>query len=135
MFQGPQAYITPGWYPSKAANGRVVPTWNYVVAHVHGVAHAVDDPVWMDALLNRLVNTHESREAHPWHMQDAPADYIARMMRAVVGIEIPIDRLQGKLKGSQDEDREDRVGTVAGLRARGREGDPAMAVWVESATD
>jgi transcriptional regulator len=116
MFQGPQAYITPGWYPGKAEHGQVVPTWNYVVAHAHGVARAIDDRAWLLDLLNRLTDTHEAQHAAPWQVGDAPSDYIDKLLRAVVGIEIPIDRLEGKLKASQDEALPDRLGTVHGLR-------------------
>lgn len=116
MFQGPQAYITPGWYPGKAAHGKVVPTWNYAVAHAHGVARAVDDPQWLLAMLNQLTTAQEAGQATPWRVDDAPRPYIDKLLRAIVGIEIPLDRLEGKLKASQDEAPEDRLGTVAGLQ-------------------
>lgn len=116
MFQGPQAYITPGWYPGKAAHGEVVPTWNYVVAHAHGVAQAIDDRGWLLDMLNRLADVHEARRPAPWRVGDAPSSYIDKLLRAIVGIEIPIERLEGKLKASQDEAMPDRLGTVRGLR-------------------
>lgn len=116
MFQGPQAYITPGWYPSKAENGKVVPTWNYVVAHAHGAARAIEDRDWMLDMLKRLTQVHESHRAVPWSIGDAPPSFIDKLMRSIVGIEIPIDRLQGKLKVSQDEALQDRLGTAQGLR-------------------
>jgi len=116
MFQGPNAYITPGWYPGNAEHGKVVPTWNYVVAHVHGVARAIEDRDWMLDMLNRLTGVHEARRSVPWSVIDAPAQFIDKLMRAIVGIEIPIDRLEGKLKASQDEAMQDRLGTVRGLR-------------------
>lgn len=116
MFQGPQAYITPGWYPGKALHGRVVPTWNYVVAHAHGVARAIEDRDWLLDMLNQLTDVHEARRAEPWRVGDAPASFIDKLMRAIVGIEIPINRLEGKLKASQDEALQDRVGTVRGLQ-------------------
>jgi transcriptional regulator len=115
MFQGPQAYITPGWYPSMAEHGQVVPTWNYVVAHVHGAARAIEDRDWMLEMLNRLTDAQEARQSAPWSVGDAPALFIDKLMRAIVGIEIPIDRLEGKLKASQDEAMQDRLGTVRGL--------------------
>ena len=93
MFQGPQAYITPGWYPGKTAHGRVVPTWNYTVAHAHGMARAIDDRDWLLNMLNRLTGVHEAGRPAPWRVADAPADYIDRMLRAIVGIEIPLERL------------------------------------------
>jgi transcriptional regulator len=117
MFQGAQAYISPGWYPGRAQHGRVVPTWNYVVAHAHGVARVVEDPAWMRDMLERLTATHEATQSRPWRMDEAPADYMEKLMRAIVGIEIPIDRLEGKLKASQDEDLQDRHGTALGLQA------------------
>ena len=116
MFQGPQAYISPGWYPGKAAHGRVVPTWNYVVAHGHGVARAVHERAWLTDLLERLTAAQESGRPAPWQVVDAPARYIEQMLGAIVGIEIPIDRLEGKCKASQDEAMPDRLGTVRGLR-------------------
>ncbi len=126
LFQGPQAYITPGWYPGKAEHGKVVPTWNYVVAHAHGVARAIDDRAWMLDMLQRLSAVHENHRLRPWSVADAPATFIDRMMHAIVGIEIPIDRLEGKLKASQDESMPDRLGTVRGLRDE--PGDDAAAV-------
>ena len=132
MFQGPQSYITPGWYPGKDAHGKVVPTWNYAVAHAHGIARAIDDKPWLYDLLVRLTAAHESQRASPWQVADAPAEYIDKLMGAIVGIEIPIDRLIGKLKASQDEALEDRQGTVSGLIAQGSDTAAAMAKLVES---
>jgi transcriptional regulator len=135
MFQGPQAYITPSWYPGKVAHGEVVPTWNYVVAHAHGVARAIDDRDWLLAMLERLTQAQESARATPWRVADAPAAYIDRLLRAVVGIEIPIARLEGKHKLSQDEDMADRVGTVAGLMAEPRDEARTLAGLVRQAID
>lgn len=135
MFQGPQAYITPGWYPGKAAHGRVVPTWNYAVTHAHGVARVIEDRDWLLAMLNRLTAANEAGRSAPWRIDDAPADYIDRMLRAIVGIEIPIERLKGKLKASQDEDLPDRIGTVESLRQSSRDEDRAVAALVQSAID
>ena len=116
MFQGPQAYITPGWYPGKAAHGQVVPTWNYAVVHAHGEARAIDDRDWLLAMLGRLTEAQEAGHAQPWRVGDAPAGFIDSLLRAIVGIQIPFARLAGKLKASQDEAPEDRRGTVQGLR-------------------
>lgn len=135
MFQGPQAYISPGWYPGKAEHGRVVPTWNYAVAHAHGVARAFDDREALLDLLHALTDAHEASQARPWNVSDAPADFIDGFLRAVVGIEIPIDRLEGKLKASQDEARADREGTVHGLRALASDDAQAMATLVQQALD
>jgi transcriptional regulator len=135
MFQGPQVYITPGWYPGTAAHGEVVPTWNYVVAHAHGVARAVEDRTWLHDMLRRLTEAHEAPRAAPWSVADAPAPFRDTMMRAIVGIEIPIDRLEGKLKASQDENLPDRLGTVQGLRGQACDMARAMAALVENAID
>lgn len=135
MFQGAQSYITPAWYPGKAQHGRVVPTWNYVVAHAHGVARAVHDRVWLLDILNRLTDVHEAGQPAPWRVSDAPASFIDDFLGAIVGIELPIDRLEGKLKASQDEAPQDRVGTVCGLRAQQTAEGNAMAAWVRKALD
>ncbi len=135
LFQGPQSYITPNWYPSKAEHGKVVPTWNYAVAHVYGVARAVDDKDWLLELLTRLTAANEAPMAIPWKVSDAPKDFIDRLLGAVVGIEIPVDHIVGKLKVSQDEAILDRQGTVAGLTAQGTERAAAMAVLVQQAVD
>lgn len=131
LFQGPQAYITPGWYPGKAEHGKVVPTWNYAVAHAHGIPRAVQDETWLRDLLSRLTAVNEASQQTPWKVADAPADFIAKLLRAVVGIEIPIESLVGKLKASQDEALRDRLGTVIGLEAKGDENASAMALLVQ----
>lgn len=133
MFRGPQGYVSPGWYPGKAAHGRVVPTWDYVVAHAHGVARAVHDRDWLLRMLNRLSDAHEASQPTPWRVGDAPADFIERLLRGIVGIEMPIDRLEGKLKASQDEDLHDRRGTVVGLRQATTEDARRMGEWVDKA--
>lgn len=133
MFQGPQAYITPNWYPGKAEHGKVVPTWNYAVAHAHGVARAVEDREWLLAILNQLTTVHEANQSSPWRVSEAPSDYIDKLLRAIVGIEIPIDRLEGKLKVSQDEDMQDRLGTVAGLQNASGDSTNALAELVQDA--
>ncbi len=133
MFQGAQSYITPGWYPGKAEHGKVVPTWNYTVAHVHGIARAIEDPKWMLDMLNRLTDAQESRQTRPWHVSDAPPDFVEKLMRGIVGIEIPIDRLEAKLKASQDEDLQDRRGTVTGLQSVPGDQTRAMADLVLAA--
>ncbi|MEY2686398.1 MAG: hypothetical protein RL375_596 [Pseudomonadota bacterium] len=135
MFRGPQAYITPGWYPGHAGHGQVVPTWNYLVAHAHGVARAIDDRDWLLSMLDRLTDTHEARHPAPWRVGDAPADYLDQLLRGIVGIEIPIDQLEGKLKASQDEALPDRLGTVDGLLAQPGDEARAMAALVRQAID
>lgn len=133
MFRGPQAYITPGWYPGKAEHGRVVPTWNYVAAHAHGAARAIEDRGWMLDMLRRLTDTHEARRPLPWRVDDAPSAFIDAMLGGIVGIEIPIDRLEGKRKASQDEAPADRLGTVHGLREDTRDESRSMAEIVMGA--
>lgn len=135
LFQGAQAYITPGWYPGKEEHGEVVPTWNYAVAHAHGVARVVDDRDWVFDMLRRLTEVHEAPRPSPWSISDAPAPFMDKMLRAIVGIEIPINRLEGKLKASQDEAMPDRLGTVRGLREQACDRARAMASLVQSAID
>lgn len=132
MFQGPQAYITPNWYPGKAEHGRVVPTWNYSVVHVHGTARAVHDRAWILDVLAKLTDANEAGQPQPWTLADAPRDFIDRLAEAVVGIEISIEAIAGKLKASQDEELPDRKGTVAGLRSLNSGNAGALADLVEA---
>ena len=115
MFMGPQAYITPTWYPGKQEHGKVVPTWNYVTVHAHGVMRAVEDPDWMLNMLHRLTDAQEATRSKPWKVSDAPDEYVRKKLRAIVGIELTIVRLEGRMKVSQDEDLADRHGTAEGL--------------------
>ena len=117
VFQGPQAYVSPNWYPSKAEHGKMVPTWNYAVVQVHGRLRAIDDAAWVQAFVTRLTERHEAGRDQPWHVSDAPADYIAATARAIVGIEIEVARVEGKFKLSQNRSAADRAGVVAGLQA------------------
>jgi len=117
VFQGPQAYVTPSWYPSKARHGKAVPTWNYAMVQAHGRLRAIEDAAWLEAFVTRLTQRHEAGRTTPWHVGDAPADYLASMLRAIVGIEIEVTRLEGKFKLSQNRPPEDRVSVVAGLQA------------------
>lgn len=135
MFQQAQAYITPGWYPGKKEHGEVVPTWDYAVAHVHGIARAVEDRDWMLSMLERLTDMNEAGQPMPWRVSDAPPAFIEKLMRAIVGIEIPVDRIEGKLKASQDEAMQDRIGTVQGLLQTGSNQSGAMAALVRQAID
>lgn len=115
IFQGPDAYISPSWYPTKRTTGKVVPTWNYAVVHAHGVPRFIDDPAWLRAFVERLTDRHEARRREPWKVTDAPADYIDKQVGAVIGLEIPITRLIGKWKVSQNRPPKDRAGVVEGL--------------------
>jgi transcriptional regulator len=119
IFHGPQAYVTPSWYVTKHADGKAVPTWNYVVVHARGRLRVIDDPVWMRRQLDTLVRHHEAGLAEPWQINDAPPDYIDKMLMAIVGIEIDITELQGKWKISQKQPAANRAGVVAGLREMG----------------
>lgn len=130
IFQGPETYITPSWYPSKHAHGKAVPTWNYAVVHAHGIPRAIEDRSWLRAHLNQLTDTHEAGQALPWKISDAPEEYLARMIEGIVGIEIPIARLAGKWKTSQNRPEADRLGVIAGLLARGDARSRNMAVLV-----
>jgi transcriptional regulator len=123
IVRGPDAYISPTWYASKAEHGRVVPTWNYVTAHVYGSLVIHDDPVWVDALVRRLTQRHESGAAstgRPWTPDDAPARYIQGQLRAIVGVEVVISRIEAKLKLSQNRPAADIDGVIAELQQRGQ---------------
>lgn len=118
-FHGPQTYVTPSWYPSKREHGKTVPTWNYAVVHARGVPAFTHDRDWLRAHVTSLTDAHEAAEPAPWAVADAPDDYVYGMLRAIVGVEIPIERLLGKWKTSQNRSHADKVGVVAGLTARG----------------
>jgi transcriptional regulator len=116
IFQGPQAYITPSWYPAKKEHGKVVPTWNYCVVHVHGVLRAVEDPTWLHAHLRQMTDENEAPLPARWAVDDAPADFVNATMRGIVGIEIAVTRIQGKWKMSQNKSAADRRGIIEGLQ-------------------
>ncbi|MFD2368102.1 FMN-binding negative transcriptional regulator [Pseudoduganella sp. GCM10020061] len=118
IFHGPQAYVSPSWYPTKAEHGKVVPTWNYAVVHAHGRLIVHDDPAWVRAHLTSLTEQMESGFAQPWGLQDAPADFIDKLVGAVVGIEIEVTRLEGKWKASQNQPAPNRQGVIDGLLGR-----------------
>ena len=115
------AYISPSWYPSKAEHGKVVPTWNYEIVHVHGQLTAHDDVVWVEQLVRDLTELNEAPLPEPWAVDDAPADYLEKMLRGIVGVELVVESRVGKRKLSQNRPTEDQAGIVAGLDAtRGR---------------
>jgi transcriptional regulator len=132
VFQGAQAYISPNWYPSKQESGQVVPTYNYMVVHAYGPLKIVDDAAWLRALVGRLTDRYEGSQAAPWKVADAPDAYIEKMLGAIVGIEIPINKLVGKWKTSQNRPAADRAGVVAGLQQQGGENAEAMAAVVQA---
>jgi transcriptional regulator len=125
IFLGPDAYITPSWYATKQETGKVVPTWNYVAIHVYGPVRFFDDANRLLAHVTKLTKRHEARRAAPWAVTDAPEDYIGGQLKRFMGFEIPIARIEGKWKMSQNRPAQDRVGVVEGLV---REGGPAEAV-------
>jgi transcriptional regulator len=127
VFQGSQAYISPSWYPSKQEGGKVVPTWNYVVAHAHGIPRVVEERARLLEIVTALTDVHEAGQAVPWQVADAPADFIDKLLAAIVGIEIPITRLSGKWKASQNRPQADRQGAAAGLEALGTDEADGMA--------
>jgi transcriptional regulator len=119
IVRGPDAYISPTWYVTKQEHGRVVPTWNYITAHVYGRLVVHDDPGWVEALVRRLTDRHEAASAKPWSVDDAPSPYIAGQLRAIVGVEVLIDRVEGKFKLSQNRSQADVEGVIAGLESSG----------------
>ncbi|MGE4073850.1 MAG: FMN-binding negative transcriptional regulator [Lysobacterales bacterium] len=118
VFHGSQAYVSPQWYPSKAVDGRAVPTWNYCVVHAHGRLQAIDDPIWLRQLLDELSAEHEAFQPRPWRLDEAPPDYVERQLRAIVGIELRVERLIGKDKLHQNHPEANRRGVIEGLSAR-----------------
>lgn len=130
VFQGPDGYISPNWYPSKHETGREVPTWNYAVVHVHGRLRVIDDATWLRRLLETLTDHHEAGQPQPWKISDAPDDHIEASLRAIVGLEIAIDRIEGKFKLSQNHPARNRAGVIAGLRERDGDGDAELAAWM-----
>lgn len=132
IFHGPDAYVSPNWYPSKREHGKAVPTWNYVAVHVRGRLRIIDDPAWLRAELARLVDAHEAPLPEPWRLADAPADYLDKMFAAVVGIELSIVSIQGKWKLSQNQPAANRDGVIAGLRTGGAAGGEDVAALMEA---
>lgn len=135
VFQGPESYVSPSWYPSKHEHGKVVPTWNYVVVHAHGRPTAIHDPEWLMAHLQDLTNQHEGGQTLPWKVSDAPENFTEKLVGMLVGIEIPISSLIGKWKVSQNRPVGDQLGVAAGLRSRGDENSLAMEKLVLQYTD
>lgn len=130
VFQGPEAYVSPSWYPSKADTGRVVPTWNYLAVHAEGPAEVIQDAAWLKEHLCQLTHQHESARAEPWAVEDAPEDYTEGLMRGIVGIEIKIEKLTGKLKASQNQTESNRVGVKSGLKEDSAAHACAMAEFI-----
>ena len=135
VLHGPDAYISPSWYPSKAVDGRVVPTWNYLTVHVYGRLVVHDDPIWVESLVRRLTDKHEAPKPAPWSVNDAPAQYVATQLRAIVGLEVVISRVEAKAKWSQNRPTTDVDGVIRGLTASGHvdAADTMRAVYQRSA--
>lgn len=127
LAQGPNGYVSPSWYPTKAETGRVVPTWDYVSLQVHGELVVHDDAAWVEDVVRRLTDRHEQSRAEPWSVSDAPADYLEGQIRGIVGVEVLIDRLEVSVKMSQNKSAADAAGVVAGFAADGNE---PVAEWV-----
>ena len=133
VFQGPEGYVSPSFYPVKAEHGKVVPTWNYAMVQARGQLRAIDDREWLRAFVTRLTERHESARTAPWAVTDAPPDYVDTMLRAIVGVEIELTALVGKWKLSQNRALTDRRGVVSGLAAVGSEQAHALARLVSDA--
>jgi transcriptional regulator len=132
---GPQAYISPTWYASKAEHGKVVPTWNYSVVQISGRATVHDDPDWVRGAVDELVERHEGHREAPWHSTDAPDKYIQGQLRAIVGIEIAVERVEAKAKFSQNRSADDRAGVVEGLLEEDLRDAAAVAEHMRAAAD
>jgi transcriptional regulator len=130
LFNGPDAYVSPSWYPSKAEHGRVVPTWNYVAVHAYGLAEFFDDAGRLLDVVTRLTELHEGSRAQPWAVTDAPQNFVAAQLRGIVGLRMPILRLEGQRKMSQNRSVEDRAGVASGLSSSDRPSDRAAATLI-----
>lgn len=119
MFQGPQAYVSPSWYPTKVEHGKVVPTWNYVVVQVWGTPTLMENKEWLREQLEHLTNVHEGSRSEPWSIDDAPEEFVEALLNGIVGLEIPIERIEGKWKVSQNQCLVNQAGVMEGLRCDG----------------
>jgi transcriptional regulator len=130
VFQGPQDYVTPSWYATKRETGKVVPTWNYATVHVWGRPCVIEDAAWLRRQIDDLTLSQEGRRASPWAVDDAPLEFIGAQIKGIVGVEIPISRIEGKWKVSQNRPSNDRAGVVEGLLGEG-DGEPMAALVAE----
>jgi transcriptional regulator len=121
IFLGPHAYVSPNWYPSKAETGKAVPTWNYITVHARGSINWIQDADWLRSHVGALSTTHEAGRENPWSVSDAPASYVDALLRAIVGFELAITKLEGKWKLSQNRDAADQAGVRDGLLRDGHE--------------
>ena len=132
IFRGPDAYISPSWYATKREHGKVVPTWNYIAVHVYGQAEFFEDEARLLDVVTHLTKLHENSRSQPWAVADAPAPFICNQLRGIVGLRLPIARIEGKRKMSQNRSAEDRAGVIVGLAGSGRASDCAAADLVSS---
>ncbi|HVW03980.1 MAG TPA: FMN-binding negative transcriptional regulator [Vicinamibacterales bacterium] len=135
IFHGPQGYITPAWYPSKADTGKVVPTWNYIVVHAYGRLRFLDDPTWLRNHVDALTATHEAAQTAPWSVSDAPSDYIDSLIKGIVGFELTVTRLLGKWKLNQNKTDAERGGLVRAMREQNDADTTTMAELIERAKE
>jgi transcriptional regulator len=133
IFGGPEAYISPSWYATKQETHRVVPTWNYVAVHAYGPVEFFDDPDRLLDVITRLTRLHEQTRVQPWAVRDAPADFIRAQLKGIVGVRMPISRLEGKRKMSQNRNAADRAGVIEGLSASDRAEDRIVASLIPDA--
>src|SRR5215468_3380313 len=131
IFQGPEAYIRPGWYPSKAEHGKVVPTWNYAAVHAYGRLQTVEDKDWLLSHVSELSEQQEAPYDAPWSTADAPANFLDMLSRGIVGLQFTIRRIEGKLKMSQNRPATDREGVVRGLEQRASGEDVMIASLID----
>ncbi|OCX64632.1 transcriptional regulator [Thioclava sp. SK-1] len=132
IFQGPQAYISPSFYPTKAETGKVVPTWTYIAVHAHGQLRAVQDRSWLAQHLHDLTQASEANMPQPWSVDDAPREYLNSLERGIVGLQFSVDRLEGAWKINQHKSEADRRGTADGLAASGAQGAALAAVLAQT---
>src|SRR5262245_21442523 len=132
VFQGEQGYVSPSWYAAKQEHGKVVPTWDYVAVHANGVVNVVHDAAWLRRMVEDLTNRHEHGRADPWKVSDAPDEYVEKLLGAIVGMEIPVTKLIGKWKMSQNRSVADRQGVIAGLERDGGEAQSDVAAVIKT---
>jgi transcriptional regulator len=132
VFQGEQGYVSPSWYAAKQEHGKVVPTWDYVAVHASGVAKVVHDAAWLRRMVEDLTHRHEHGRADPWKVSDAPDEYVQKLLGAIVGVEIPVTKLIGKWKMSQNRSVADRQGVIAGLEREGGEAQVEVAAVIKT---
>jgi transcriptional regulator len=131
VFQGPQDYVTPSWYATKRETGKVVPTWNYATVHAWGKPTVIDDADWLRRQIDSLTRSREDLRPEPWQVEDAPAGFLAAQIKGIIGVEIPIGRIEGKWKVSQNRPEPDRAGVAAGYREQGAAGAPMADLVAE----